>query len=65
MRHTLQNQIDAAGLTARFLLRGAVENVPEFLARIDIAVLPSHSESMSNALLEYMAAGRAIVSAVR
>ena len=62
VRHTLQNQIDAAGLTARFLLRGAVENVPEFLARIDIAVLPSHSESMSNALLEYMAAGRAIVA---
>ena len=62
LREVLQAQIDAAGLRDRFVLRGAVENVPEFLARIDIAVLPSHSESMSNALLEYMAAGRAIVA---
>jgi glycosyltransferase involved in cell wall biosynthesis len=55
----LQQQL---GLGDRFILRGRVANVPEFLRRVDIAVLPSHSESLSNALLEYMAAGRAIVA---
>jgi len=46
----------------RFVLRGSVQNIPEFLASLDVAVLPSHSEGMSNALLEYMAAGCAIVA---
>ncbi len=50
------------GLGDRFRLRGAVADVPEFLRTVDIAVLPSHSEGMSNALLEYMAAGRAVVA---
>jgi len=46
----------------RFLLRGSVADVPGFLRTLDVAALPSHSEGMSNALLEYMAAGRAIVA---
>jgi glycosyltransferase involved in cell wall biosynthesis len=50
------------GLGDRFVLRGAVADVPNFLRTVDVAVLPSFSEGMSNALLEYMAAGRAIVA---
>lgn len=50
------------GLGARFVLRGSVPDVPNFLRSVDVAVLPSHSEGMSNALLEYMAAGRAVVA---
>jgi glycosyltransferase involved in cell wall biosynthesis len=46
----------------RFVLRGSVPDVPNFLRGVDVAVLPSHSEGMSNALLEYMAAGRAVVA---
>jgi glycosyltransferase involved in cell wall biosynthesis len=46
----------------RFVLRGSVADVPGFLRTLDVAVLPSHSEGMSNALLESMAAGRAIVA---
>ena len=46
----------------RFRLLGSVADIPEFLRHLDIAVLPSHSEGMSNAILEYMAAGRAIVA---
>jgi len=41
---------------------GSIADVPQFLSTLDIAVLPSHSEGMSNALLEFMAAGRAIVA---
>jgi L-malate glycosyltransferase len=50
------------GLGDRFVLRGSVSDVPGFLRGVDVAVLPSHSEGMSNALLEYMAAGRAVVA---
>jgi glycosyltransferase involved in cell wall biosynthesis len=50
------------GLGDRFVLRGSVQDVAGFLRATDIAVLPSHSEGMSNALLEYMAAGRAVIA---
>ena len=36
--------------------------MPAFLRSVEIAVLPSHSEGMSNALLEYMSAGRAVIA---
>lgn len=61
-RSVLEAAIRQAGLEGRFVLRGAVSDIPAFLASLDMAVLCSHSESMSNALLEYMAAGRAIVA---
>ncbi len=50
------------GLGDRFVLRGSVPDVPNFLRSVDVAVLPSHSEGMSNALLEYRAAGRAVIA---
>jgi glycosyltransferase involved in cell wall biosynthesis len=50
------------GLGDRFKLLGSVSDVPAFLRSLDIAVLPSHSEGMSNALLEYMAASRAVIA---
>jgi glycosyltransferase involved in cell wall biosynthesis len=50
------------GLGDRFVLRGSVADVASFLRSVDMAVLPSHSEGMSNALLEYMAAGRAVIA---
>jgi glycosyltransferase involved in cell wall biosynthesis len=61
-RTALEHQIRAAGLADRFALTGACSDVPSFLASLDVAVLCSHSESMSNALLEYMAAGRPVVA---
>jgi glycosyltransferase involved in cell wall biosynthesis len=61
-RPELERLVGALGLTNRFHLLGSVANVPEFLASCELAVLPSHSEGMSNALLEYLAAGRAIVA---
>jgi L-malate glycosyltransferase len=61
-REELLRLIRHEGLDGQFVLRGSHADVPSFLSTLDIAVLPSHSESMSNALLEYMAAGRAIVA---
>jgi len=57
-----QTLIDELGLTNQVRLLGAVTDVPTFLGTLDVAVLPSRAEGLSNALLEYMAAGRPIVA---
>jgi glycosyltransferase involved in cell wall biosynthesis len=62
LRASLDEQARRGGLEGRFQVLGSVADVPEFLAGLDVAVLCSHAEGMSNALLEYMAAGRAIVA---
>jgi glycosyltransferase involved in cell wall biosynthesis len=62
LRETLAQQATAAGLEKHFSLPGGVTDVSGFLGSLDVAVLCSHAEGMSNALLEYMAAGRAIVA---
>jgi glycosyltransferase involved in cell wall biosynthesis len=62
LRPTLEHEAARLGLGDRLQLPGSVANVPGFLAGLDVAVLPSRAEGMSNALLEYMAAGRAIVA---
>jgi glycosyltransferase involved in cell wall biosynthesis len=61
-RDELEALAQSLKLGDRFRLFGAVSDIPNFLASLDIAVLCSNSEGMSNALLEYMAAGRAIVA---
>lgn len=61
-RAELERLRDTLGLGGRFVFRGPVANVPGFLAGCELAVLSSHSEGMSNAVLEYMAAGRAVVA---
>ena len=59
-RPVLQETIDRHRLD--FTLTGACHQIPEFLASLDIAVLCSRAEGLSNALLEYMAAARPIVA---
>lgn len=61
-RAELEQLRQSLGMADRFVLRGAVTDVPGFLAGCDLAVLASHSEGMSNAVLEYLAAGRAVVA---
>src|SRR6185436_15674402 len=61
-RAMLETMIAGLGLGGRVHLSGAARDVPAFLSRIEVAVLCSQSEGMSNAVLEYMAAGRAIVA---
>lgn len=62
MRDSLENQIAAAGIAHRFHLVGLVQDIPQFLSKLEVAVLCSRSEGMSNALLEYMAAARPVVA---
>jgi glycosyltransferase involved in cell wall biosynthesis len=62
LRAELEKLIADLKLTDRVLLPGTIQDVPGFLSELDIAVLCSRSEGMSNAILEYMAAGKAIVA---
>lgn len=61
-RPVLERMITDLGLAGRFLLPGSTPDVPAFLADLDVAVLCSRSEGMSNAVLEYMAAGKPVVA---
>jgi len=62
LRPALEKLVADLGLKERVFLPGTVQDVPRFLYDLDIAVLCSRSEGMSNAILEYMAAGKAIVA---
>lgn len=61
-RESLEKLHAELGLGDRFVLRGSIPDVAAFLRTVEIAVLPSHSEGMSNALLEAMSAGRAVIA---
>jgi glycosyltransferase involved in cell wall biosynthesis len=62
MRASLERQIGECGLGDRFHLLGIVTDAPAFLAELDIGVICSDTEGASNALIEYMAAGRPVVA---
>ncbi len=61
-RATLTQLIDDLELESRMQLLGAVSDVAGFLNGLDVAVLCSEAEGVSNAVLEYMAAARPIVA---
>jgi glycosyltransferase involved in cell wall biosynthesis len=61
--HTsLIQQIDDLQLRSRVQLLGSVRDVAGFVSGLDVAVLCSEAEGVSNAVLEYMAAARAIAA---
>src|SRR5262249_35963147 len=62
LRPELEKLVVDLGLLSRVFLPGTIEDMPGFLRDLDVAVLCSRSEGMSNAILEYMAAGKAIVA---
>jgi glycosyltransferase involved in cell wall biosynthesis len=62
LRPRLESLATDLGLTSRCQFHGSVGDVPGFLAGLDLAVLCSDSEGMSNSVLEYMAAGLPIVA---
>jgi glycosyltransferase involved in cell wall biosynthesis len=62
LRPELEREAQRLGVSDRVQFLGDVRDVPGFLASIDISVLPSTSESLSNAILESMAAGVPVVA---
>jgi glycosyltransferase involved in cell wall biosynthesis len=62
LRPALERRAAELRLGKRFVLRGSTKEIPAFLQGLDVAVLCSRSEGMPNAVLEYMAAERAIVA---
>lgn len=63
-REYYQNLLKLMGreMLPRVRFMNGVSNPQHLLDAVDIAVLPSNSEGFSNTLLEYMAAGKPIVS---
>ncbi len=62
MRGDLQRRVEKSGLKKQVLFLGKRDDVQELLTIADIGVMPSLSEGMSNAILEYMAAGIPVVA---
>jgi glycosyltransferase involved in cell wall biosynthesis len=62
LRSELERQAEDLKLAGQVHFIGDQRDVPAVLASLDISVLPSASESLSNAILESMAAGVAVVA---
>lgn len=60
-RGEMQQMAQDLGLSPRIHFLGNRQDVPDLLAAMDIFVLPSHSEGVSLALLEAMAAGLPVI----
>lgn len=61
-RKQFEAKVGEMRLEKNVLFLGQRDDVPEILADCDIAVLPSQTEGLPNALLEYLAAGLATVA---
>lgn len=62
LRADLEREAETLGLGAQVMFLGDRRDVPAVLAAVDISVLPSASESLSNVILESMAAGVPVVA---
>jgi glycosyltransferase involved in cell wall biosynthesis len=62
LRGELEAQVQAAGVRESVRFLGTRSDVPELLGLMDFAVHPALEEGFSNAILEAMAAGRAVVA---
>jgi glycosyltransferase involved in cell wall biosynthesis len=62
LREETERLADEMGLRESCLFTGRCASVPDLLTASDICVLSSQAEGFSNSILEYMAAGRAVVA---
>lgn len=62
LKSELENMTNDFGLHDNVRFLGLRKDIPELLKVVDICVLPSLSEGLSNTLLEYMAAEKPIVA---
>lgn len=58
----LKDRSRRLGIEEKVLFAGQQKEVASYLASFDVGVLPSLSEGLSNAILEYMAAGLPVVA---
>jgi glycosyltransferase involved in cell wall biosynthesis len=57
LREELEREAEKLGLGAQAVFLGDRRDIPAVLASLDVSVLPSASESLSNVIMESMAAG--------
>jgi sugar transferase (PEP-CTERM/EpsH1 system associated) len=63
MRRNLEQSAQCLGLGSQVWLPGARSDVPELMRSLDVFVLPSLNEGISNTILEAMACARPVVAA--
>ena len=61
-RRTLENEAADLGIRNAVCFLGVRKDIPELLSSMDVLAMPSLSEGLPMALLEAMAAGRAVVA---
>lgn len=61
MREELEGLANRLGIRDQVIFTGGVDNPAPYINRFTVAVLCSESEGFSNALIEYMQAGRPII----
>ena len=62
LRPDLEKESEQLGIRASVVFLGDRRDIPDVLASMDVAVLTSDSESLSNVILEAMAAGLPVVA---
>jgi glycosyltransferase involved in cell wall biosynthesis len=62
LRNELEREAQTLGLGDRVIFLGDRRDIPAVMASLDVAVLTSDSESLSNVILEAMAAGLPVVA---
>lgn len=62
LKEQLAARAEELGISERVVFLGKTENIPALLRQFHVCVLPSLTEGLSNALLEYMAAGKPVVA---
>lgn len=62
LRQDLEREAASLGLGASAIFLGDRQDMPAILASLDVAILTSDSESLSNVILEAMAAGLPVVA---
>jgi len=62
LRHVLEREAKGLGIGDLVRFLGDRRDIPAILASLDLTVLPSASESLSNAILESMAAGVPVIA---
>ena len=62
LRRVLESKAEALGISKVVRFVGDQRDIPAVLSSCDLTVVPSHSESLSNVILESMAAGVPVVA---